>query len=321
MVKRSSSSIFGIIVIIIGIFLLGKNLDLPFTNFFSFGDLVGLIWPMFFIAWGVEALNKKNYVVGALFTLIGFHFLIDKVTTLFPALGILSKIVWPALIIIVGLYVMASPTKTKPVKLRGEFSDRSVVKSGPTHSKSSFDSHVVGSTVIIHPEPPKQNSRVTVKESSTEHIQDEAPKHGVKLKKEPLDEKPDTTQVNEPIEIPLRPETSSTSHTTAHEAYSQRQYATAFNSKKLIFSDKDFKDGENTLDLTCTFGDIKVYLPPTVDVVIDGSITLGDLNFFGKKFDGIASKFSASMQSKTPSGKRLLINASVVFGDIKIKYI
>lgn len=384
MSKRNSSSIFGVIVIVVGLYFLASNLGLPIVTDFDFGDLIGLLWPMLLIGWGLDALSKRNYVAGAILSLLGVNFMIDNLAEYLPFLSPFTNLIWPASIILFGLYIMVAPPKVASASEQSFKSKRSSKESSKKTS-ANIEVRVQGQTQVQptaeqQPQPATErlfsqktiDSQVLVdphadekaQEALTQSVKDQVIKEQpvirtVSLSKAPepvsttvkipeLEVKPvkmalDNSQVMttnqtpatevQPQPVPAqKTETDHVIHIKSTPEFSSdtdfsppktpkshtRMYQTTFNSKKLTFTDSDFKEGLNTIDLSCLFGEVVLLVPPTMDITLNASVTLGDLNFLGHKFYGV-STVTDHYQSPRTTGKTLVINASVILGDVKIK--
>ncbi|MCK8058926.1 MULTISPECIES: LiaF domain-containing protein [unclassified Fusibacter] len=358
--KRSSSFIFGVVIVIVGLYLLADNLNLGIVNTIDFVDIISVLWPMLFIGWGYEALQKRNYVVGAIFSSIGLHFLLDNLTFISPIFGFASSIVWPAFIIILGVYIMLAPPKEKQVKRNSDFSSRGR-SSNSSHKFREFDPDT--DNTVIRPAKVQRHTGKTSEASFSDSIDqvissvDEVVSnisrnvkenikghsdttYTVTLSKDsdkPTVEriydatpKPESSKVNLNKETPKQEqvETQATTKTNQEanqnqqrKAKKMRSYSASFNSKKLLFKEEDFVDGDNTIDITCVFGEVKLGIPRDVNIELEGQVTLGDLKFLNEKYEGFSSAITDRYVSPSGATKTVHINATVILGDIKIKLI
>lgn len=410
MSKRNSSSIFGVIVIVVGLYFLALNLGLPFVMDFDFGDLVSLLWPLLLVSWGLDALAKRNYVLGAILSILGVNFMVDSLSEYLPFLSPLTSLIWPATIILFGLYIMVAPPKvvtaseqsfkakrsskasTKEGKSKIEVRVQPQVQSSeksqtqveaqpqqPQSEERLFSQKTIDSQVLIdpytnqpvgktiaskdqsvaepvapvirtvslakQPEPISTTVSLPQNESmpvSTPQSEGKPVTMSLEIEKTDADSAlPKQESAEDPalpkqvappkpphpptapdhvIHIKSTPEFSSDTDFTPPKMPKShtRMYQTTFNSKKLTFTDSDFKDGLNTIDLSCLFGEVVLLIPPTMDVTLNGSVTLGDLNFLGHKYYGV-STVTDHYQSPRTTGKTLVLNVSVILGDVKIK--
>ncbi len=416
MSKRNSSSIFGVIVIVVGLYFLASNLGLPIVTDFDFGDLIALLWPMLLIGWGLDALSKRNYVVGAIFSLLGVNFMIDNLAEYLPFLSPFTNLIWPASIILFGLYIMVAPPKVASAseqsfkskkgsrrsseerRERDESRAQSQTKQQTTvqiqdqaaqqptlpTTERLFSQKTIDSQVLVDPYADEKAQEALAKADQTiqttpstpedlgtkehpaltETVKDQVIKEQPVIRTVSLSKAPDplstTVRIPEPEVKPVKmaldnsqvmtanqiptteaqpqtvpqqkTETDHVIHIKSSPEFSNdtdfsppktpkshtRMYQTTFNSKKLTFTDSDFKEGLNTIDLSCLFGEVVLLVPPTMDITLNASVTLGDLNFLGHKFYGV-STVTDHYQSPRTTGKTLVINASVILGDVKIK--
>ncbi len=95
----------------------------------------------------------------------------------------------------------------------------------------------------------------------------------------------------------------------------ERVYNTVFNSNRITLNESDFVEGLNSIVLSSTFGEIKLSLPKTVNILLDGQSTFGDIKFLNNKYGGICK---AKYTSPAGATKTVHIKASAQFSEISI---
>jgi hypothetical protein len=347
-------------IVLVGLFLLAENLNIGFARSIDFGHILGLLWPLLFIGWGYEALQKRNYLTGGILASIGAHFLLDNLSFISPVFDSAKNIIWPGFLVLIGFYILVSPDKKHRKSSRDEFSYQ-----GKPSSKSSFKDFEDDYEIVTPKKAPANRSKthshrvkvvkgngkdITINVSKTvdsavkeiksavreikaefkDNPSPSRPQPAVNLTKE----KPQPTQPEASPVPPVPPTPKVNLNKGAQEnepkndysnqrrvAKQHRSYSASFNSKKIKFTEDDFVEGENLIDLTCMFGDVKIGIPRNMDIILEGQVTLGDINFLGEKHDGISQAIKDQYLSPTPSNKQVRIKATVVLGDLKIKLV
>ncbi len=337
MKRQHSSNLFGLIIIIIGAYLLAYNLNLPIISKIGLGEIISISWPLLLVAWGLEALGKKNFVAGTIVTVLGLHFLTGNLSNYFPVLDKFSQFAWPLAIISVGVFVMLAPPKAKKGVSERDFSAPYEKKS--KSAQSEFSPNTQPASIVTKPHYtvktyPTNNSIPVIRTATTVQI-DSIESDTIT----PPLEVESTQEIDSPIENTtddgfsteksgekVSAQTISNEETFVKETpprpirpARQRSYNTSFNSRKLIFSEQDFQEGDNQLDLSVLFGDVAIILPTTISVSFVGTVTLGDVHFFGRRYDGISQTVKDEHQPPHTTEKHLVIQASVMLGDLRIK--
>ncbi len=98
--RRNRKYVFGIIVILIGLVLLGSN-----WGFISYGwKHIFFSWQMLLIAIGLISLSSRdNWVPGVILVTIGGFFLLPRLFFLPPNF---THLFWPAILIVAGLLII-----------------------------------------------------------------------------------------------------------------------------------------------------------------------------------------------------------------------
>ncbi len=99
---------------------------------------------------------------------------------------------------------------------------------------------------------------------------------------------------------------------------SERTYNTTFNSNRIVLNESDLTTGVNIINLNSTMGEIKLSLPKTINILLDGQSTFGEIKFLNKKYGGINSTSKAKYTAPTVSNKTVHIKASAQFSEISV---
>ncbi len=101
-------------------------------------------------------------------------------------------------------------------------------------------------------------------------------------------------------------------------AIPERIYNTTFNSNSITLNESDFEVGLNSIVLNCTFGEVKLSLPKTVNILFDGQSTFADIRFLNKKYDGIHKTSKVKYTAPAGADKTVHINAFAQFSNISV---
>ena len=93
---------------------------------------------------------------------------------------------------------------------------------------------------------------------------------------------------------------------------------TTFGSVKVDLSSIQLAEGEQMLELSTTFGDIKVTAPTGIPLMIMSSNTAGDMKVFEEKRSGFKQEIVFQTPDYDTAETRLKIMTSQVFGDLKV---
>jgi predicted membrane protein len=80
----------------------------------------------------------------------------------------------------------------------------------------------------------------------------------------------------------------------------------------------DLATGEHTLHLDTVFGDIKFNSPKDLPIKINANNIAGTIKIFDQKRDGLNNHVTHESENFKRARKKLLLNCSTSFGDIKI---
>ena len=79
-------------------------------------------------------------------------------------------------------------------------------------------------------------------------------------------------------------------------------------------------EGEHRLGLECFIGSISVVVPRIVAVNARGHVSAGSVTILGQKADGLGRTLSVRSPDYGASTRRLVVNADVALGEVKIEY-
>jgi lia operon protein LiaF len=93
---------------------------------------------------------------------------------------------------------------------------------------------------------------------------------------------------------------------------------TVFGDTKLDLSSIQMAAGEHTLRISGVFGDVKIDTPQNLAIQVTGNTLAGDITIREYKKSGIGQSLTYQSQDYETADKKLHINISQVFGDLKI---
>ena len=82
-----------------------------------------------------------------------------------------------------------------------------------------------------------------------------------------------------------------------------------------------FEDGLNRLIISCFIGDIRIYIPQSLEVFANCSNFIGDIEAVGKRTSGFGNSVESQTMNYDKADKKLYIAANNFIGDIKIHII
>jgi predicted membrane protein len=89
-----------------------------------------------------------------------------------------------------------------------------------------------------------------------------------------------------------------------------------FGDINIDISDIDFDSGEQTVNISGVFGSIRIKIPPNIPVKFIGSNIAGSVKFKDQTRDGVLASLRSQAHDYNSSSKKVLIRASVIFGEI-----
>lgn len=100
----------------------------------------------------------------------------------------------------------------------------------------------------------------------------------------------------------------------------ENEYRLIAGELKLRLGDVDFPDGETRLEMSVTFGSLIVdQIPDNVAVSVAATVTAGEVVLFGSTRSGVSLDESSTDGGFGSATKRLVIEASVGFGQIEVR--
>ncbi len=113
---RFSSVFWGILIVALGIILMMNNFGVTDVDL---GYLISVFWPLILVFWGVRLLlfdnksgkSKGNLILGIIVLLLGFSILGQNTDFYSLDLSLLWKILWPLLLIIIGINIFRASIK------------------------------------------------------------------------------------------------------------------------------------------------------------------------------------------------------------------
>ena len=105
-------------------------------------------------------------------------------------------------------------------------------------------------------------------------------------------------------------------YTTQDKNFKGLNVSNIFGDINIDISDIDFESGEQIVNISGIFGSIKIKLPTNVPVKFIGSNIAGSVKFMDQTRDGVLSSLNSQTDDYNLSSKRILIRASIIFGDI-----
>ncbi|MBO8171562.1 MAG: hypothetical protein H0Z33_06720 [Bacillaceae bacterium] len=90
---------------------------------------------------------------------------------------------------------------------------------------------------------------------------------------------------------------------------------------KIDLSKALIAEGETVLIINGWIGDIDIYIPYDLDVSVNATVTVGDLDILGYQQGGINRHIAVSTRDYQTSTRRVKIMLSLFIGDIDVRYI
>lgn len=115
------------------------------------------------------------------------------------------------------------------------------------------------------------------------------------------------------IDVPLRGSISA-DYTGVTRGNVEGEYELLAGSMTLDFARYRFGDAPTEIDVTFGAGDVEIFVPPGVDVEVNGEVDLGVADLFGEGFKGRNLKFGDTYERKGLTKGSLVINVDGGFG-------
>jgi len=101
--------------------------------------------------------------------------------------------------------------------------------------------------------------------------------------------------------------------------FTSRSVSTWIGDTRIDLGQATFPEGESTLSVGAWIGDIRVKVPRDLAVRVRGRVAfVGELDLLGKHREGFFLDVTASSRDYDEAPQRLLVDASVVIGDVSV---
>ncbi len=107
-------------------------------------------------------------------------------------------------------------------------------------------------------------------------------------------------------------------HRLTHPAFSGGRCSVTFGDIDINAAEMGVAPGQQTLYLNGVFGDVRLTLPSNVPVLVRANSAAGDINILGRKSEGLFIQKTYKSDDFDDAEDRLVIVASILFGDIKV---
>lgn len=92
-----------------------------------------------------------------------------------------------------------------------------------------------------------------------------------------------------------------------------------FGDINIDISDIDFDSGEQMVNVSGIFGSINIKIPTNIPIKFIGSNITGSVKFMDQIREGVLSSLNSQTENYSSASKRILIRASIIFGEIVAK--
>lgn len=90
---------------------------------------------------------------------------------------------------------------------------------------------------------------------------------------------------------------------------------------KIDLSKAVIPPGETTIEINALLGDIHIYVPYELEVSVQASVLMGEMDLLGHHQDGIARRFATQSAGYQQATKRVNIILSLGLGEIDVRYV
>lgn len=290
--KQGHSLFIGGGIIVIGTLLFIRNLGFSLGFDLSFSTIFSVLWPLLLVYYGINRiLSLRPGIGGYIAVAFGTYFSLNGLANIHPVFSILKQGFFPLLLIALGVYYIVQPSSAK--------SNRRNFKKRFAKRFDDWDSSLDSRQRFRHFEDEDDMSGYN--DNSTQDVSADQ----------------NTQQSSEPAEtIEMRDPRKNTD-----AVHTKRYYSAKFHTRNIELTDEQFAEGVSTIRLDCTMGEIKLSLPRTVNIILDGDVSLGQIDFLKKSYDGLTAKPRAKYTAPNDASKTVRIQANVTLGEIKIKLI
>ncbi len=88
---------------------------------------------------------------------------------------------------------------------------------------------------------------------------------------------------------------------------------------RLDLSQEQIPEGETPYDVSALIGDITILVPQDIAVSVDADVSVGDLNIFGRREDGIGRHIQYESPGYAEATRKVKIHAHLMVGDITVQ--
>jgi len=114
--NNRSSILFGVLIVLIGVSFLFNT----FGADIAIGSIISTYWPVILIIWGIDNIlqgkkhsgNNSHLIFSIIILIIGIILLGNKLNIFQFDLSIIWKLIWPALLIFIGISILIGARKT-----------------------------------------------------------------------------------------------------------------------------------------------------------------------------------------------------------------
>ncbi len=287
--KTSRNYILGTIVILIGVNILFETLDIDI-------DLGILFGPLILFAVGITLYQKQKRFVGGLLMILG---VIAFFNDLFDIN--IGGMAFAAILLYFGFRLMSgkkikvsidSPGKEDPIsETKSDLSEDEIDEEIEKLRKQTIDHHSTG----------RQSSA----SSGSEHTRFDDTRHHKET-------------IAPHFKSSLLGDLNLMSHRFELE---DMNIWHGIGDVKIDLSKAMIREGETILIINGWIGDIDIYIPYDLDVNVNATVTVGDIDVLGYKQGGVNRNITIATKDYKTSDRRVKIVLSLFVGDIDVRYI
>lgn len=286
--KTSRNYILGTIVILIGINILFETLDINIDLGIFFG-------PLILFAIGVTLYQKQKRFVGGLFMILGLVVLFNNIFHIN-----IGGMVFAAILLYFGFRLLSG--KKKEVSIGPSDKEDPI-----SHTKTDLPDDEIDEEIE------KLRKQTIDRQSSGRHSTES---YGGHKRFE------DTRHRKETIAPHFKSSLLGDLNLMSHRfELEDMNIWHGIGDVKIDLSKAMIREGETVLIINGWIGDIDIYIPYDLDVSVNATVTIGDLDVLGYKQGGINRNISIATKDYKESDRRVKIVLSLFVGDIDVRYI
>ncbi|MDA8345569.1 MAG: cell wall-active antibiotics response protein LiaF [Thermaerobacter sp.] len=88
---------------------------------------------------------------------------------------------------------------------------------------------------------------------------------------------------------------------------------------RLDLSQEQLPEGETPYDVSALIGDITILVPQDIAITVDADVSVGDLNIFGRREDGIGRHIHYESPNYAEAARKVKVHAHLMVGDITVQ--